>query len=38
MADQRRIAQVIGNLLINALRHTPAGGCAALSAVEAQGG
>jgi len=37
MADRRRIAQVIGNLLINALRHTPAGGCVTLSA-EAQEG
>jgi two-component system OmpR family sensor kinase/two-component system sensor histidine kinase BaeS len=38
MADRRRIAQVIGNLLINALRHTPAGGCVTLSAAEAPGG
>jgi two-component system OmpR family sensor kinase/two-component system sensor histidine kinase BaeS len=38
MVDRRRIAQVIGNLLINALRHTPAGGCVTLSAAEAQGG
>ena len=38
MADRRRIAQVIGNLVINALRHTPAGGCVTLSASEAQGG
>jgi len=26
MADRRRIAQVLGNLLTNALRHTPSGG------------
>jgi len=32
-ADSRRIAQVLGNLLTNALRHTPAGGCVTLSAV-----
>jgi len=32
MADQRRIAQVLGNLLTNALRHTPAGGRVTLSA------
>jgi two-component system OmpR family sensor kinase/two-component system sensor histidine kinase BaeS len=38
MADRRRIAQVIGNLVINALRHTPVGGCVTLSASEAQGG
>jgi two-component system sensor histidine kinase BaeS len=38
MADRRRIAQVIGNLLINALCHTPAGGCVTLSAAEAPGG
>jgi chromate transport protein ChrA len=38
MADRRRIAQVIGNLVINALRHTPAGGYVTLSASEAQGG
>jgi signal transduction histidine kinase len=33
MADRRRIAQVLGNLLTNALRHTPQGGCVTLSAV-----
>ena len=33
MADWRRIAQVLGNLLTNALRHTPQGGCVTLSAV-----
>jgi signal transduction histidine kinase len=32
MADRRSIAQVLGNLLTNALRHTPSGGCVALSA------
>jgi signal transduction histidine kinase len=32
MADQRRIAQVLGNLLTNALRHTPSGGRVTLSA------
>jgi signal transduction histidine kinase len=31
-ADQRRIAQVLGNLLTNALRHTPSGGHVTLSA------
>jgi two-component system OmpR family sensor kinase/two-component system sensor histidine kinase BaeS len=34
-ADQRRIAQVLGNLLTNALRHTPSGGCVTLSAAVA---
>ncbi|MFQ6102226.1 MAG: sensor histidine kinase [Anaerolineae bacterium] len=33
MADRRRIAQVLGNLLTNALRHTPQGGCVTLAAV-----
>ena len=32
VADRRRIAQVLGNLLTNALRHTPQGGCVTLSA------
>ena len=32
MADRRRISQVLGNLLTNALRHTPEGGCVTLSA------
>jgi signal transduction histidine kinase len=32
IADQRRIGQVLGNLLTNALRHTPSGGCVTLSA------
>jgi two-component system OmpR family sensor kinase/two-component system sensor histidine kinase BaeS len=32
MADWRRVAQVLGNLLTNALRHTPEGGCVTLSA------
>jgi signal transduction histidine kinase len=31
-ADRRRVAQVVGNLLTNALRHTPQGGCVTLSA------
>ena len=31
-ADWRRISQVLGNLLTNALRHTPQGGCVTLSA------
>jgi signal transduction histidine kinase len=31
-ADRRRIAQVVGNLLTNALRHTQQGGCVTLSA------
>jgi two-component system OmpR family sensor kinase/two-component system sensor histidine kinase BaeS len=34
MADRRRIAQVLGNLLSNALRHTPEGGCVTLSATQ----
>jgi len=32
IADWRRFAQVLGNLLTNALRHTPEGGCVTLSA------
>jgi signal transduction histidine kinase len=32
LADWRRVAQVLGNLLTNALRHTPEGGCVTLSA------
>ena len=32
MADRRRVAQVLGNLLTNALRHTPSGGRVTLSA------
>jgi two-component system OmpR family sensor kinase/two-component system sensor histidine kinase BaeS len=32
MADWRRVTQVLGNLLTNALRHTPEGGCVTLSA------
>jgi two-component system OmpR family sensor kinase/two-component system sensor histidine kinase BaeS len=32
IADRRRIAQVLGNLLTNALRHTPSGGHVTLSA------
>jgi len=35
MADCRRIAQVLGNLLTNALRHTPEGGCVTMSAAVA---
>ena len=31
-ADWRRISQVLGNLLTNAVRHTPQGGCVTLSA------
>ncbi len=34
MADWRRVAQVLGNLLTNALRHTPEGGCVTLSAAK----
>ncbi len=37
MADRRRIAQVLGNLLSNALRHTPEGGCVTLAAAERDG-
>ncbi|HEX2995999.1 MAG TPA: ATP-binding protein [Anaerolineales bacterium] len=32
MADRRRISQILGNLLTNALRHTPQGGYVTLSA------
>jgi signal transduction histidine kinase len=32
LADRRRITQVLGNLLTNALRYTPRGGCVTLSA------
>jgi signal transduction histidine kinase len=35
VADRRRISQVVGNLLTNALRHTPQGGCVTLSATAA---
>jgi signal transduction histidine kinase len=35
VADRRRIAQVLGNLLTNALRHTPSGGRVTLSAAVA---
>ena len=35
MADWRRVAQVLGNLLTNALRHTPESGCVTLSAAVA---
>lgn len=37
MADWRRIAQVLGNLLTNALRHTPPGGRVTLSAAVSGG-
>jgi signal transduction histidine kinase len=37
MADQRRIAQVLSNLVTNALRHTPSGGCVTLSATVIKG-
>jgi len=36
-ADRRRIAQVLGNLLTNGLRHTPQGGCVTLSATTGEG-
>jgi signal transduction histidine kinase len=32
LADPQRIAQVLGNLVSNALRHTPPGGCVTLRA------
>ena len=32
LADRQRISQVLGNLITNALRHTPAGGIVTLSA------
>jgi two-component system OmpR family sensor kinase/two-component system sensor histidine kinase BaeS len=32
VADRRRIAQVLGNLIVNALRYTPSGGTVTLSA------
>jgi signal transduction histidine kinase len=37
VADRRRIAQVLGNLVTNALRHTPQGGCVTLSAEISEG-
>ena len=37
MADRRRIGQVLGNLLTNALRHTPAGSRVTLSAAVSEG-
>jgi signal transduction histidine kinase len=37
VADRRRIAQVLGNLLTNALRHTPEGGSVTLSATASEG-
>ena len=37
LVDRRRIAQVLGNLLTNALRHTPGGGCVTLSAAASEG-
>ena len=36
-ADGRRIAQVLGNLITNALRHTPEGGSVNLSALAREG-
>jgi len=36
-ADRRRIAQILGNLVTNALRHTPAGGTVTLSAAAEAG-
>jgi two-component system OmpR family sensor kinase/two-component system sensor histidine kinase BaeS len=33
LADERRIAQVLGNLLTNALRHTPSGGQVTMTVV-----
>jgi signal transduction histidine kinase len=33
LADERRIAQVLGNLLTNALRHTPSGGRVTMAVV-----
>jgi signal transduction histidine kinase len=38
IGDWRRIAQVLGNLLTNALRHTPEGGRVTLSAAVGAGG
>ncbi len=37
LADRRRVGQVLGNLVSNALRHTPAGGCVTLSATVREG-
>jgi len=37
MADRRRMAQVLGNLLTNALRYTPSGGRVTLSAAVSEG-
>jgi signal transduction histidine kinase len=37
VADWRRVAQVLGNLLTNALHHTPEGGCVTLSAATSGG-
>jgi len=37
MADRRRVAQVLGNLLTNALHHTAQGGCVTLSAEPGEG-
>ena len=38
MADAGRIDQVLGNLVANAIRHTPAGGCITLGAQPADAG
>lgn len=38
MVDRRRITQVLGNLLSNALRYTPAGGRVTISAAETEDG
>lgn len=37
LADRRRISQVLGNLLTNALRYTPQGGCVTLSGTASDG-
>ena len=37
VADRRRVGQVVGNLVTNALRHTPSGGCVTLSTAVSEG-